>query len=84
MAGSLGLNKRFAEEVKALVGEDQWYELRKTHGFEQAARQFNDSIKVQFRGDLTEEYDVNFPRVKLKDDPENNLETNCWTMKGYV
>jgi hypothetical protein len=45
MAGSLGLNKRFEQAVKELVGEDQYFSLRKTKGFEQAVLQFDRSIK---------------------------------------
>jgi hypothetical protein len=82
MAGSLGLNKRFEQSVKDLVGEDQYFQLRKSKGFEQATRQFDLSIKTAFRGNLDEDYYVNFPMANLEDDPENNVESNCWNMKG--
>ena len=83
MAGSLGLNKRFEEAVKNVVGEDQFYHLRTTKGFEEALLQFDKSIKVAFRGGLDEEYYVNFPTADLRDDPWNNIQANCWNMKGY-
>ena len=82
MAGSLGLNKRFEQAVKDLVGEDQYFHLRKTKGFEKAVEQFDRSIKTAFRGDLEEDYFVNFPMSNLKDDPINNLESKTWNMKG--
>ncbi|KAI9053981.1 hypothetical protein LZ554_002925 [Drepanopeziza brunnea f. sp. 'monogermtubi'] len=82
MAGSLGLNKRFEQAVKDLVGEDQYYSLRKTKGFTQAIQQFDRSIKTAFRGDLDEDYYINFPMANLDDDPENDLVSNCWNMKG--
>ena len=82
MAGSLGLNKRFAEAVHNLVGEDQFFHLRKQTGFEEAMKQFDKMIKIAFRGDLEEDYYVNFPRAKLDDDAPNRLEANCWNMKG--
>jgi hypothetical protein len=84
MAGSLGLNRRFEQSVKEVVGEDQFYHLRKTKGFEQAVLQFDQSIKTAFRGDTDEDYYVNFPMVNLEDDPVNNLASNCWNMKGSV
>jgi hypothetical protein len=84
MAGSLGLNRRFEQAVKDLVGEDAYFHLRKTRGFEQATRQFDTQIKTAFRGDLEEDYFVNFPMADLKDDPVNNLVANTWNMKGYV
>ena len=84
MVGSLGLNKLFEQSVKELVGEDQYYHLRKTTGFAQATQQFDRSIKTAFRGSAEEDYFVNFPMAKLKNDPVNNLEANCWNIKGYV
>lgn len=84
MAGSLGLNKRFEEAFKAVVGEDQFFRLRKTKGFEEAVSQFDKSIKVAFRGGVDEEYYVNFPMANLRDDPLNNIQANCWNMKGYL
>jgi hypothetical protein len=82
MAGSLGLNMRFEQAVKKLVGEDQYLHLQKTKGFELAKQQFDRSVKVAFRGDPDEDYYVNFPMANLRDDPTNNLDSNCWHMKG--
>ncbi|KAL8667386.1 MAG: hypothetical protein Q9202_000602 [Teloschistes flavicans] len=56
MAGSLGLNKRFAQAVKNIVGEDEFFHLRKTKGFEEAMNQFDKNIKTAFRGDPDEDY----------------------------
>lgn len=83
MAGSLGLNKRFGLAIQKIVGEDQFFHLRKETGFEEAMKQFDKTIKTAFRGDLDEDYYVNFPRAKLKDDLPKRLEANCWNMKGY-
>ncbi|KAL9577736.1 MAG: hypothetical protein Q9212_006176 [Teloschistes hypoglaucus] len=82
MAGSLGLNKRFAQAVKNMVGEDEYYHLRKTKGFEEAMNQFDKNIKTAFRGDPDEDYYVNFPMANLPDDPASRLVANCWNMKG--
>ncbi|KAF4626672.1 hypothetical protein G7Y89_g11485 [Cudoniella acicularis] len=82
MAGSLGLNKRFEEAVKNLVGEEQFFHLRKSRGFTLAVQQFDRSVKTAFRGDLYEDYYVNFPMARLNDDPDRNLIANCWNMKG--
>ncbi|KAL8887793.1 MAG: hypothetical protein Q9215_004678 [Flavoplaca cf. flavocitrina] len=82
MAGSLGLNKRFAQAVKNIVGEDQYFHLRKETGFEQAMNQFDKNIKTAFRGDLDEDYYVNFPMANLIDDHAYRLMANCWNMKG--
>ncbi|KAL5326241.1 hypothetical protein ACEPPN_007379 [Leptodophora sp. 'Broadleaf-Isolate-01'] len=82
MAGSLGLNKRFEQAVKELVGEDQYFTLCKTIAFQKAVQQFDRSVKTAFRGGMDEEYCVNFPMENLKDDPANDLTSNCWNMKG--
>ena len=82
MAGSLGLNQRFLEAVKILVGEDQYNELRKTKGFWLAERAFDREVKKAFRGRPGEEFFVNFPMASLEDDPENGLESNTWRMTG--
>ncbi|KAH7157318.1 hypothetical protein B0J13DRAFT_592817 [Dactylonectria estremocensis] len=82
MAGSLGLNKRFAEAVERLVGEDQWYELKKSKAFFLANKLFDREIKKSFQGSQDEEYFVNFPTAKLEDDPDNGLESNTWRMTG--
>jgi len=82
MAGSLGLNQRFVEAVKNLVGEDQYYELRKTKGFWFAEKSFDREIKKSYRGDPNEEYFVTFPMASLEDDPASGLVSNTWTMTG--
>ncbi|KFA66207.1 hypothetical protein S40285_05120 [Stachybotrys chlorohalonatus IBT 40285] len=81
-AGSLGLNQRFAEAVANLVGDDQWYILKKSKGFALAEKQFDREVKKSFRGNPSEEYFVNFPMADLEDDPENRLESNTWCMNG--
>lgn len=56
MAGSLGLNKRFEPAVQDIMGEDQFFYLRQTKGFEEAKLQFDKSIKVSLRWGTDEEY----------------------------
>ncbi|TVY38304.1 Heat shock 70 kDa protein 12B [Lachnellula occidentalis] len=80
MAGSLGLNQRFEGAVKNLVGEDQYFHLRKSRGFSLAVEQFDRSVKTAFRNDPYEDYLINFPMAELKDDLGNNLKANCWNM----
>jgi hypothetical protein len=82
MAGSLGLNQRFAEAVKNLVGDDQWYSLQKSVGFHLAEKGFDREVKKAFRGNGTEEYFINFPMATLEDDFDNGLESSCWRMSG--
>lgn len=81
-AGSQGLNQRFSEAVANLVGDDQWYELKRSKGFAVAERQFDREIKKAFRGNPEEEYHVNFPMADLEDDRDSKLDSNTWTMTG--
>jgi hypothetical protein len=81
-AGSLGLNQRFSEAVANLVGDDQWYKLKKSKGYALAEKQFDREVKKAFRGNASEEYFVNFPMADLEDDPDQNLESNTWCMTG--
>ncbi|KAB8304154.1 hypothetical protein EYC80_003573 [Monilinia laxa] len=81
MAGSLGLNKRFEEAVRELVGEYQFHALRKTRGFSSAVEQFDLSVKTAFRGKGDKNYLVDFPMAKLQDDEHRNLSFNCWHLR---
>lgn len=80
MAGSLGLNQRFLEAVRNLVGEDQYNELRKTKGFYLAEKFFDREVKKAFRDKPNEEYFINFPMADLEDDADVGLESNTWRM----
>jgi hypothetical protein len=82
MAGSLGLNQRFVEAVRNLVGEEQFFQLRKTKGFWLAEKAFDREVKKAFRGNAEEEYFVNFPMADLEDDLDAGLESNTWRMTG--
>ncbi|KAI1428888.1 actin-like ATPase domain-containing protein [Xylaria sp. FL1777] len=82
MAGSLGLNKRFAEAVQNVVGDEQWTTLKKGVGWSKASTEFDTVVKIAFRGDLEENFYISFPQTQLKDDNEENLVGNCWTMTG--
>lgn len=84
MAGSIGLNKRFEEAVLKVVGEDQFYHLKKTVGWAKALNDFDKNIKTAFNGDIDEVYYVNFPKADLQDNLVEGLSGNCWEMTGYV
>lgn len=84
MAGSLGLNKRFEQAVKKLVGDFEFAKLQKTKAFEQAMQQFDRHIKTAFRSDQDDDYYVNFPMASLNDNVAKNLQSNCWAMTAYV
>ena len=84
MAGSLGLNKRFAEAVQNIVGDDQWPTLKKSIGWAKAQREFDKQVKPAFKGHVDEDFFINFPQADLEDNPDENLTSNCWNMSGYV
>ncbi|KAH7316965.1 putative hsp70 protein [Stachybotrys elegans] len=82
MAGSLGLNQRFAEAVKDLVGEEQFQRLKKTKGFWLAEKTFDSEVKKAFRGRLKDEFYITFPMASIDDRPDLGLESNTWRMTG--
>jgi hypothetical protein len=83
MAGSLGLNTRFLDAIRALVGDEQWIGLKNSKALAVAEKQFDQEIKRKFVGSLGDEYFVNFPKANLEDDDDNDLDQNCWTLTGY-
>ncbi|KAG5965237.1 hypothetical protein E4U58_002894 [Claviceps cyperi] len=84
MAGSLGLNQRFATAVEELVGADQWLKLKASKAWSFAEKQFDEEIKKKFNGGLKEVYYVNFPLARLEDDENHGLASSTWTISGKV
>lgn len=84
MAGSLQLNKRFEDQVQLLVGEDQYYHLKKTPAYEKAVQFFDRTVKPAFRGKKDDSWYVNFPMADLKDDESQHLKRSTWEMKSEV
>ncbi|KAG6218859.1 hypothetical protein E4U50_008121 [Claviceps purpurea] len=82
MAGSLGLNQRFAAAVEELVGDHKWSTFKMSKAWYFAEKQFDQEIKKDFSGSLEEEWFVNFPMAKLEDDESHGLESNTWKLTG--
>ncbi|EXM19166.1 hypothetical protein RAB80_011500 [Fusarium oxysporum f. sp. vasinfectum] len=82
MAGSLGLNKRFAEAVQNLIGDEEWLRLKKLPAWAKADRQFDREVKTSFTGDVDDEFVINFPGAHLQDDIDEGLQRDSWFMSG--
>ncbi|KAH8657095.1 hypothetical protein BGZ60DRAFT_507739 [Tricladium varicosporioides] len=83
--GSMGLNIRFRDAVKKTVGVDQFYILEKMKNpptLELAIRQFDTTVKKNFRGELEKADYINFPMAELKPNKKNNLYPGCWKITG--
>ncbi|UKZ67131.1 uncharacterized protein TrAtP1_008294 [Trichoderma atroviride] len=80
LAGSLGLNQRFDDAVRRLVGKEQWRVLQSSKGYNYAAKYFDRDVKRNFMNREDDEYFVSFPMAKLRNDPDRGLESNCWAM----
>lgn len=77
------INKRFEEAVKNAVGEDQYFSLRKSKPYRLAMFQFDNTVKPAFNPyqQSKDHVDyVNFPMAGLKDDPANNIASNCFNV----
>lgn len=83
MAGSIGLNQRFEEELRQVVGDDQWLKLKQSEPFFAAQKQFDEQVKPAFTGDTKKKHYIYFPGADLEDDPENGVRGSAWTMTGY-
>jgi hypothetical protein len=84
LAGSLMLNKRFEDFVKNIVGDEEFFALRKKEAFAIAMKTFDQEVKPNFTGDPAKSWFVSFPRAKLADDPANHLESDFLNLKWYV
>ncbi|KAG6261198.1 hypothetical protein E4U49_004164 [Claviceps purpurea] len=84
MAGSLGLNQRFATAVEELIGDDQWLKLKTSKAWSFAEKQFDEEVKKKFNGGLKEVYYVNFPLARLKDNENHGLASSTWAISGKV
>ncbi|KAL7936393.1 hypothetical protein V8C35DRAFT_295382 [Trichoderma chlorosporum] len=81
LAGSLGLNQRFEDAVRRLVGKEQWRVLQPSKGYNYAAKCFDRDVKTSFMNREDDEYFVSFPMAKLRNDLDRGLQSNCWLMK---
>ncbi|KAK7917234.1 hypothetical protein PG985_010842 [Apiospora marii] len=82
MAGAIGLNKRFEDTVRDLIGEVQMGAFRNVEdGWALVLDQFETEIKRKFCGEGDRPHYIHFPSLKLEDDPDENLENNTWYMK---
>lgn len=63
MSGSLGLNKRFEETVRSIVGDEQFVNLKKGVGRAKVLNEFDKNIKTAFAGDAQDVYYVTFPNA---------------------
>ncbi|EPE33223.1 Actin-like ATPase [Glarea lozoyensis ATCC 20868] len=83
MAGSLGLNKRFEQEVQHIIGPAEYGRIYQQVGYTTAVNTFDKNVKTAFRGDVDKEYFVAFPCADLKDNKKRNLKRDVWTMTGF-
>jgi hypothetical protein len=73
------LNKRMEQHISQIVGDEEFFRLRKTQGFRQAMKEFDNNIKPGFMA--TDDYFyMNFPLANLEDDKASNLVDNCLTL----
>ncbi|KAK8073653.1 hsp70 protein [Apiospora phragmitis] len=82
MAGAIGLNKRFEDAVRDLIGEIQMAALKTIpDGWALVLDQFETEIKRRFCGESDRPHYVHFPGISLDDDQSYNLESNTWCMQ---
>lgn len=80
MTGSIGLNGRFEEAVKAILGDVQYAEICQSKGCKTAVEHFDQEKKTLFSHDTTANLGIWFAQCDLID-PDNNVQENYWHMK---
>ncbi|KAM3463486.1 hypothetical protein MY5147_009661 [Beauveria neobassiana] len=80
--GSIALNRRFKAVLEALIPSDRWQKFKDSRAMVKASQQFENEIKLEFSGDLNEEFYVDLPGADLDDIPEKGLLGNEWKMTG--
>ncbi|KAM3494059.1 hypothetical protein MY3957_002655 [Beauveria namnaoensis] len=80
--GSIALNRRFKAVLEALIPSDRWQKFKDSRAMVKASQQFENEIKLEFSGDLNEEFYVDLPGADLEDIPEKGLMGNEWKMTG--
>ncbi|KAK8068095.1 hsp70 protein [Apiospora saccharicola] len=82
MAGATGLNRRFEDAVRDLIGEGSMAELKAAlDGWALVLDQFETEIKRKFCGESDRPHYIHFPGLNLEDDPSYGLENNTWCIK---
>ncbi|KAK8102669.1 hypothetical protein PG984_015815 [Apiospora sp. TS-2023a] len=82
MAGAIGLNRRFEDAVRDLIGEGPMAELKAApDGWALVLDQFETEIKRKFCGESDRPHYIHFPGLSLEDDPSYGLENNTWCIK---
>ncbi|KEZ45057.1 hypothetical protein SAPIO_CDS2479 [Scedosporium apiospermum] len=82
ICGSMMVNKLFEEEIKKVVGDSAYAELKKTPAYRCALRDFDGAIKPAFRGRNDPDRFVSFPMAGLEDNPARGLLSNSMTLSG--
>lgn len=78
------VNKLFEEEIKKVVGDSTYAELKKTPAYRCALRDFDGAIKPAFRGRNDPDRFVSFPMAGLEDNPARGLLSNSMALSGLV
>lgn len=63
--------------MKNIVGDEQFLELKKTAGFDDAMKSFDREVKPSFGSDPNQAWNINFTMAGLKDDPANGVQSNA-------
>ncbi len=78
------LNKAFENFVGQAVDEEEFVKLKKTNGYKQALKNFEENIKPKFSMDGPATYRIQFLGARLTPDAGMKLETNALTMTKWV
>ncbi|KAI9768127.1 MAG: hypothetical protein M1839_004184 [Geoglossum umbratile] len=83
MAGSLILNQKFEEFIENIVGKEQFAKLKPSEAFRRGMQIFDEQAKKRFKS-IEDEFPINFPKARLRDDPTHEIELDYLTLKGDI
>lgn len=82
IAGSMMINNRFEDFVKSTVGEETFFQLKKTEGWRRALKNFDETIKPGFRSRDDEPEYIHFPLANLPNNKDRGINNDQITATG--
>jgi hypothetical protein len=76
------INKLFEDEIRRVVGEEEYATLQEKRAYRGALRDFDIYIKPGFRGKRDRNTYVSFHNAGLKDNKPEGLQNNTMTLTG--
>lgn len=78
------LNKRFEDFLKSNIGDEELFPYKKTPGYRQALKEFDENIKPNFSSSSPATFRVQFLGAYFTPDASCKLERSALTLTKYA